>query len=515
MTSERINIQPKAGILSVFSRLNYKPWYAIGEFVDNSTASYFGHERTMRFYRINKLTVTVEYDAFKNTLTITDDAFGMEIDDFKRAVLMDQEPDHLNGRNEFGMGLKTAASWFGHVWSVRSTQLGSEIEYYAVVDIPKLKEEGINYTEIERKRIDKAAHGTTIVISEITKKINAPKTKQKIKELLSSMYRRDITSGKLDLYFNGDKLQYEPLKVLKFRNTEWQRPVDFSFKFDEKEFHVTGNVGIMEKGSYPKAGLALFRFDRVVIGGYDENYKPYEIFGQAQSQISLKLFGELNMEDFPVNQAKDGFVWDDGLEEEFLKNLKINIKDFIEIAAMSKEARSQEEEISNNKSEDTKEIVQKMFDNIVLDEDPTKESDLKEEPPNKEQESVVQRFIREQHENNAEAPDLVSKERIYQIQLDPVTTKAFTVSWKICGNDKWIDYDPQTASISININHPFFKPYSAQNDFKDILESFVVAFICAEELAKKASLQGGLENYILPSVFRSKMNNILKKLSEK
>ena len=31
----QLNIQPKAGILKIFSRLNYKQEYAIAEFVDN------------------------------------------------------------------------------------------------------------------------------------------------------------------------------------------------------------------------------------------------------------------------------------------------------------------------------------------------------------------------------------------------------------------------------------------------------------------------------------------------
>ena len=33
----KLNIQPNAGIMNVFSRLSYKPWYAIAGFVDNST----------------------------------------------------------------------------------------------------------------------------------------------------------------------------------------------------------------------------------------------------------------------------------------------------------------------------------------------------------------------------------------------------------------------------------------------------------------------------------------------
>ncbi len=514
MESEELNIQPKAGILGVFSRLNYKPWYAIGEFVDNSTASYFGHENIMHFYSLKKLTVTVEYDSFKNILTIIDDAYGMEIDEFKRAVLMDQKPDNLNGRNEFGMGLKTAASWFGNVWSVESTQLGSKHRYYAEVDIPKLRKENSNTIEIITSEADSSEHGTTIIIKDITKKLDSSNTKKKIKELLSSMYRRDLKSGKLELYFNGEKLSFESFEVLKFRNTEWKKQIDFSFDFNEKKYNVTGFVGIMGgKGSFPKAGLALFRYDRAVIGGYDSNYKPNEIFGQAQSQVSLKLFGELNMEDFPVNQAKDGFVWDDGLEDEFLKYLKINIKDYIDIATLSKSARAQEEEISIENSERTKDNVKQLFENIILDD----ENENIKEKTNLDitSEDVVARFVREQRDYNKNTEERISTVREYTIQLDPVTNKTFKVSWKISNNDKWIDYDAYSAEISININHPFFKPYSSDDKFKELLDSFVVAFVCAEELAKKTSLQnGGSENYILPSVFRNKMNQILKKISE-
>lgn len=515
MSSEEFNIQPKASILGVFSRLNYKPWYAIGEFVDNSTASFFGHKHLMKFYKIKKVTVNIEYDAYKNSLTITDDAYGMNRSDFERAVLMDQKPDNLNGRNEFGMGLKTAASWFGNVWSVESTQLGSKVKYFAEVNIPKLREENLNSINIVTSDVDEKEHGTIVKITEITKKIDAPNTKKKIKDLLSSMYRRDINSGEVDIFFNGEKLFFEPYKILKFRNNEWEKSVDFSFSFNGKDYHVDGFVGIMQDGSFPKAGFSLFRFNRVIIGGFDENYKPNYIFGQAQSQISLKLYGEFNMEDFPVNQAKDGFVWDDGLEDEFLINLEKEIKDYIEIASISKKDRAKEEEINDDNSKNTQENVSNNFKNLVLDDENVSEKDDEIE----EETSVnnnVSLYEKEQKEDNQLNADSVSKPREYEIQLDPVNTKKFIVYWKITNDEKWIDYNSDTSEIIININHPFFKPYSADKDFKDVLESFVVSFICAEELAKKASLQsGGLENYILPSVFRKKMNLILKKLGEK
>ena len=109
-----LNIQPKASILSVFSRLSYRPWYAIAEFVDNSTQSYISHADILdNSDDFEKLIVKVKYNADDNTLRITDNAYGMELDRFKDAILLDSKNESQSGRNEFGMGLKTAASWFG------------------------------------------------------------------------------------------------------------------------------------------------------------------------------------------------------------------------------------------------------------------------------------------------------------------------------------------------------------------------------------------------------------------
>ena len=124
-----LNIQPQAGVIGVFSRLNYKAWYAIGEFVDNSTQSFYSHQEELKQHGIEDVEININYDAEQDILTITDTAFGMERDDFARAVKVDSPPENKNGRNEFGMGLKTAASWFGNIWSVQSTQYGSSNQY--------------------------------------------------------------------------------------------------------------------------------------------------------------------------------------------------------------------------------------------------------------------------------------------------------------------------------------------------------------------------------------------------
>lgn len=63
-----------------------------------------------------------------------------------------------------------------------------------------------------------------------------------------------------------------------------EKGLDFTVDFDGKSYHITGFVAIMNPGSFPKAGFALFRQDRVVIGGTDSNYKPAQILGKLRAR---------------------------------------------------------------------------------------------------------------------------------------------------------------------------------------------------------------------------------------
>ena len=514
--SFELNIQPAASILNVFSRLSYKPWYAIAEFVDNSTQSYISHQDELdndEFFE--KLVVDVRYDSEKNTLTITDNAYGMEIDRFKDAIILDSRNETQSGRNEFGMGLKTAASWFGNVWTVKSTKYGSNNRYVATVDIPKLKEDNLNSIEIHRDHVDPKTHETEIIIEQVTKKITGARTIGKIRDLLSSMYRRDINNRNIEVLFNGVPIEFEDYPVLtNFRGKEWKKDLDFRVQFLDKEYKVTGFVAIMNPGSFSKSGFALFRQDRVVIGGTDENYKPYDIFGQAQSQRSLKLFGELNMNDFPVNQAKDGFIWDDGLEDAFIDELKANIQEYIEIADLSKKQRDDESQFSDEKSEelqkDIENTIQNAFseNNVENIDDNEENDDLESE----EEDSDYQQYKKEYIEVETEEK-IVGNDRNYTIPLSPVEEIDFVVKWATGNNNYWIEYDnyePDKYDVTINIEHPFFMPFSKEETFKRVLEKFALAFILSERQAKNAS---NYEGYIPSNVIKIFMNEYLKKLA--
>ncbi len=507
-----LNIQPQAGVIGVFSRLNYKPWFAIAEFVDNSTLSFYSHQNELAACEINGVVISINYDGEKDILTIVDSAYGMELDDFERAVKIDSPPEDKTGRNEFGMGLKTAASWFGNVWSVRSTQLGSEYEYFTEINIPELRQSNVNVVCIKRTHVDPSTHGTTIIIKDVTKKIGSARTKGKIVELLKSMYRRDLNNGLVQITYDGEPLFYDEFDCLTFREQVWRKELSFSFVFDRKKYNVTGFVGILANGGFGRAGFALFRRNRVVIGGEDLNYKPIEIFGQAQSPIAHKLFGELDLDDFPINQAKDGFVWDDGLEETFVDKLKSNIKEYIEIARLTNKEREREEATSKQVSDSVQSQVQESIDQSF-----TKTTDslslITEEPDAPEDDlELYKQYLTEQNNRPEEVDDKV---RIYPIQLDAASKCEISVRWTKGSSATWIKVDSaedgSSASIQLNINHPFFKPFSEKEDFKTVLEKFAIAFALAEIRSKS---NANMEGMINPNAFRTHINNYLRELTD-
>lgn len=513
-----LNIQPQAGVIGVFSRLNYKPWYAIAEFVDNSTQSFYSHQIELANQAVYDVVVCIDYDSEKDILTIVDSAFGMELEDFVRAVKIDSPPDDKSGRNEYGMGLKTAASWFGNIWSVRSTQLGSENEYYTEINIPELRNNNLNSVSIRCTKVDPSLHGTTIIIREVTKKIGSPRTKNKITELLKSMYRRDLNSGLVKIKYDNNLLYYDDHKCLSFRNRTWRKDLKFSFEFDGYVHCVRGFVGILAHGGFGKAGFSLFRRDRVVVGGEEFNYKPEEIFGQAQSTISHKLFGELDLDDFPVNQAKDGFVWDDGLEEEFIKELKSQIKEYIDIAKITNKDRAKEEatskEVSDNLHNQVQNTINRSFGNSLLQSDLT----LFDTISNQDKEGEVSELglYREyQAEQNNLPEEIDCKVREYSIQLDGASKCKISVQWTKGNATTWIKVDSDEnvndASIQLNINHPFFKPFSEKEEFKLVLEKFAIAFALAEMRARKNANSDGM---ISPNAFRTHINNFLRELTD-
>ena len=86
---ETVNIRPGVNILSVLGHLNYKHWYALGEFVDNAVGSGIEHNwnRLQSLHHQNyKLRVDIEiYREDGGRIVIRDNAAGIAPIDYQRA----------------------------------------------------------------------------------------------------------------------------------------------------------------------------------------------------------------------------------------------------------------------------------------------------------------------------------------------------------------------------------------------------------------------------------------------
>lgn len=344
-------------LLRQYQRLSYNPWTALAEFVDNSTESWFQNKHILKENGINGIRIDIDYDRILDRLTIRDSAYGMELEDFKRAVILGAKPTKKS-RNEYGFGLKTAACWFGNKWEVHSTQLNSPNKYSVVIDIDEIERIKTNEIDITLEKAEESEHWTEIVIHDVSQRMKDPGVKNKISQNLAFKYRRDIKSGAIRIFYNGEPIEYKDPKILYFRDKEWMKNLNFSFSFNGKTYNVTGFVGIFAKGtrySYQRAGFGLFMDDRTIIGGFGLNYKHKDIFtNDPKSQIAGKLFGEINLNDIPVNQAKDNFIWGDGLEQAFVNALKGNIKEYIDVARMGYKDMEAEERKRKLEEKETK-----------------------------------------------------------------------------------------------------------------------------------------------------------------
>lgn len=325
---ESVNIRPGVAILSVLQHLNYKPWFAISEFVDNSLQSFLDYKDAILAIegRDFRLRVEIEIDpAEDGRIIIRDNAAGIHQADYARAFRPAALPMNQNGLCEFGMGMKSAACWFADNWTVRTSALGEYAERAVTFDVNSIVQDSLEELVVNTRGTKPEVHFTEITLSKLHK---APygRTLGKIKEHLASIYRIYLRDQTLELCFDGDLLSFPSTPILNapyFKDpsgtvVEWRKDIDFDFGLGMR---VKGVAALRERASTTHAGFALFRRNRLVQGSADESYRPELIFSKPNSYAYQRLFGELELEGFEISHTKDGFRWDEN-EEEFLELLR-------------------------------------------------------------------------------------------------------------------------------------------------------------------------------------------------
>lgn len=327
-----VSIVPGVSILGVLSNLNYEPWYALAEYVDNAVQSAAKSYARLRATEPDfRLTVDISYSEHNGgIITVVDNAGGIARRDFGRAFKAAEVPPDRTGLSEFGMGMKSASIWFAKNWRVVTTSVGDSNIYSVEFDMAAVLQDQVDRLEVTSTEGDVNSHFTRIELWNLNQYLRG-RTLGKVRDHLREIYRAFLRDGTLVLHVAGQNMEFDEPSVLRapdYRTSpeggasgeirEWRKPVNLQI---DDRVTITGWAAIRSEGRTSGNGLSLFRRRRVIIGTGDTPYRPVRIYGQGNSYRSQRLFGELEVRGLPVSHTKDGFQWQ-GLEEEFHERLR-------------------------------------------------------------------------------------------------------------------------------------------------------------------------------------------------
>lgn len=429
-----------------YKRLSYELWYALAEFVDNSTQSYFNNrealENAFSEERLG-LEVRITYDKEGQLLRVSDNAMGMSLEELRSALRIAFPPSVTSGRSEFGMGLKTAACWLGDMWKIRTKKLGCSTEYEVTFDVERVADGNVDVPVVERQ-VPANDHYTIVEVWQLHQKL-AGRTQGKAKEYLCSMYRADTRDGTLALYWGDELLTYDGrLDLLKGRDGSEYRK-DFTFSMKDGRV-VRGWGGVLNAGGRLKAGFAILRRGRV-IQGQPSSWRPASLFGSEQGSndlVNQRLIGEIHLDNFYASHTKSQILWQGEELEDVEKALESEFADFRRIA-LDRRVRGERgpspQAIAVALDAVADALATPEFaDMVQLRDVPTPE--------------LVQQALAPLRDNMArELPDRV-------VVVGDAEVKVF-IDTSASPNDPYYlgDFTGSSISVSVNSEHPFWKDH--------------------------------------------------------
>ena len=331
---EAVSVRPGVQILSILQHLNYKPWFALAEFVDNSIQSYLANRARIEAIDGPRCRLQVDIDIEDTStprIVIRDNAAGIAAADYQRAFRAADVPPDRTGLSEFGMGMKSAACWFAPRWRVRSKALGEQQDGLVMLDVDSIVRSGTEDVAVKRTPAAANQHYTEIIL-ENPHRLPQRRTLGKIREYLADIYRVFLRNNLLKLTVNGEEVVFVEPEIYQgprydapegAPSVEWRKSIDIMLPDGVR---VRGFAAIRKEGSTSRAGFALLRRDRLIQGGSDEGWKPEEIFGRSNSFRSQRVFGELVLEGVAVSHTKDGFRLEDH-EQELIPLLRATLEE--------------------------------------------------------------------------------------------------------------------------------------------------------------------------------------------
>lgn len=342
-------------MFALFPSMNYKPWVALGEMVDNSIQSYLVHKDEIE--RIHgpefRLMVEIEFAKVGNgEITVSDNAAGISSSDVERAFTPAVPPPDKTKISQHGIGMKSSSAWYANNFQITSKALGETVERTVAFDVPEIIRENLDELPIkEVTGCPAEAHYTKITLSNLHQPLPEGRTLGKIRSYISSIYRDFLRNGDAIIRIGGIPIEFANPVILsapywpndkgpssRSATRNWIMPVEIkledSWKLDTAPGKpvspptLRGWFAILKEGSTSKSGAALMWRQKVVVGagsladGNEDTYRPQGIFGASTTFPFQRLFGELDISELQVTTFKDQVDWRNGQEEELESKLR-------------------------------------------------------------------------------------------------------------------------------------------------------------------------------------------------
>ena len=350
-----INIRPETSALKLFKSMDFTPWYALGEFVDNSITSALKNIDLLkaRYGDDYRLKINIQFDPETNSLTISDNAAGINRNDFERAMRTSEPPlDTSVGLGLHGVGMKASAFWWGEALEVRTFPVDEATGWQIRIDLAEIDKEKSGDVAVRPIR-HVGDSGTEIRVEGLWNGVPRYKTPSTIKRYLSSIYRSyldsEMGSGAgcdIELRFQGEVLSYQApdLLVAPFwpnldgpkngsADILWREEVEINLEGGQK---IIGWIGILSRMSRDLSGFFLHYRGKGVAGvtpnpvngekkdkeiSREGGYKPQRIFGQSGSYADQSFIGEFDVSIFGKTITTDSVMWTVEQESEFIEKL--------------------------------------------------------------------------------------------------------------------------------------------------------------------------------------------------
>jgi hypothetical protein len=475
----KVSIALKPSVYSTFRALNNTVSYTLGEYVDNAVQSYLNNKTALLSIDPNyKLEVKITVDWTAKTITIIDNAAGINTENYESAFEPAHVPLDATGLNEFGMGMKTASVWLADNWCVYTKALGEPVERFTEFDLHKVTSEDKEELIVIEIPKPQNEHYTKIILSNLSNHAPTPYQMDKICRHLSSIYRRFIRNNEIDIIVNDVCLSYPDYEILNApyyktsdgENIFWKKEIDFELG----EYKAKGFIALLKTMEKAANGIALLRRGRVVQGAGEEKYHPQILCGQIGSPRYKRVFGELELEGFEVSFNKNGFRDEDDLYA-FMEALKQ------ELTAPDFDLYGQAEYFRQKTKEDNAKIAKEITTTLKKETKPRELSKRIQEAEAKvensqyivQTETLIQKA--ETLDSHAEAFQLNGIN--YTLRVDLVTETATDMLYSVT-QENTSEYDSANSKrivCKINLAHPFFTrfdQFKKANNYQPIIAIF-------------------------------------------